>query len=107
MGKVVFEDPVHHISGKISKKFRTIYNLRKASQNKFTSVHGDRTAPASAAELEIRNKFKAVRQAVEARASDLSHLSQDQAAYKAARAAGDKHSTFRGWLFAQEWQKLA
>ena len=106
MGKVVFEDPVHHISGKISKKFRTIYNLRKASQNKFTSVHGDRTAPASAAELEIRNKFKAVRQAVENRAGNLSTLAQDQAAYKAARAAGDKHSTFRGWLFAQEWKKI-
>ena len=106
MGKVVFEDPVHHISGKISKKFRTIYNLRKASQNKFTSVHGDRTAPASAAELEIRNKFKAVRQAVENRAGNLSTLAQDQAAYKAARAAGDKHSTFRGWLFAQEWSKI-
>ena len=106
MGKVVFEDPVHHISGKISKKFRTIYNLRKASQNKFTSVRGDRVAPASAAEIEIRNKFKAVRQAVENRAGNLSTLAQDQAAYKAARQAGDKHTTFRGWLFAQEWSKI-
>ena len=106
MGKVVFEDPVHHISGKISKKFRTIYNLRKASQNKFTSVHGDRTAPASAAELEIRNKFKAVRQAALARSQDLSRLAADTAAFKAARAAGDKHTTLMGWIFAQEWKKL-
>ena len=106
MGKVFFEDPVHHISGKISKKFRTIYNLRKASQNKFTSVHGDRTAPASAAELEIRNKFKAVRQAALARSQDLSRLAADTAAFKAARAAGDKHTTLMGWLFAQEWKKL-
>ena len=30
MGKVVFEDPIHHISGKIAKKFRTIYNYMKA-----------------------------------------------------------------------------
>ena len=106
MGKVVFEDPVHHISGKISKKFRTIYNLRKASQNKFTSVHGERLTQPSAAELEQRNKFKAARQAAESRAGNLSTIAQDQAAYKAARQAGDKHSTFRGWLFAQEYAKL-
>ena len=106
MGKVFFEDPIHHISGKISKKFRTIYNLRKASQNKFTSVHGDRVAPVSAAELEQRNKFKTARQAAENRANNLSTIAQDQAAYKAARQAGDKHSTFRGWLFAEEWKKL-
>ena len=30
MGKVVFEDPIHHISGKIAKKFRTIYNSWRA-----------------------------------------------------------------------------
>ena len=106
MGKVVFEDPVHHISGKISKKFRTIYNLRKASQNKFTSVRGERLSQPSAAELEQRNKFKRARQAAEARAMDLTQVTQDQAAYKAARQAGDKHTTFRGWLFAQEYAKL-
>ena len=29
MGKVVYEDPIHHISGKISRKYRTCYNYRK------------------------------------------------------------------------------
>ena len=106
MGKVFFEDPVHHISGKISKKFRTIYNLRKASQNKFTSVHGERLSQPSAAELEQRDKFKRARQAVEARAMDLTQVTKDQAAYKAARQAGDKHTTLRGWLIAEEYAKL-
>ena len=32
MGKVVFEDPIHHISGKIAKKFRTIYNYMIAQE---------------------------------------------------------------------------
>ena len=30
MAQVVFEDPIHHISGKISKKFRTTYNYRSS-----------------------------------------------------------------------------
>ena len=40
MADVVFEDPIHHISGKISKKYRTCYNYRKAGGRKYTSVHG-------------------------------------------------------------------
>ena len=47
MGKVVYEDPIHHISGKISRKYRTCYNYRKWSDRKYTSVHGDRTTPAA------------------------------------------------------------
>ena len=26
MAQVVYEDPIHHLSGKISKKYRTCYN---------------------------------------------------------------------------------
>lgn len=42
MGKVFFEDPVHHISGKISKKYRTCYNHKRINGLNFTSVHGER-----------------------------------------------------------------
>ena len=63
MGKVVFEDPVHHISGKISKKYRTCYNHKRINGLNFTSVHGERSTPASVAELDQRAKFKTVRQA--------------------------------------------
>ena len=42
MATVVYEDPIHHISGKISKKYRTTYNYRKQSDRKYTSVHGER-----------------------------------------------------------------
>ena len=38
MGKVVYEDPIHHISGKISRKYRTCYNYRKWSDRKYTST---------------------------------------------------------------------
>ena len=87
MGKVVFEDPVHHISGKISKKFRTTYNYRKASERKYTSVRGERTTPVSADEIAQRLKFKTIRLAALARSKDLAHMSQDQVAYKEEKKA--------------------
>ena len=78
MADVVFEDPIHHLSGKISKKYRTCYNYRKAGGRKYTSVHGERTTAVSAEELAQRSKFKVVRQAAIERSMDLSHLTYDQ-----------------------------
>lgn len=54
MGKVFFEDPVHHISGKISKKYRTCNNHKRINGLNFTSVHGERTTPVSAEEMKRR-----------------------------------------------------
>ena len=107
MGKVVFEDPVHHISGKISRKYRTCYNYRKWSDRKYTSVHGDRTTPASTEELKVRAKFKVVRQAALQRSMDLSHLTYDQMDFIAERKAQGsafKYTTYKGWLFGKGWQ---
>ena len=107
MGKVVYEDPVHHISGKISKKYRTCYNYRKWSDRKYTSVHGDRTTPASTEELKLRAKFKVVRQAALQRSMDLSHLTYDQMDFIAERKAQGsafKYTTYKGWLFGKGWQ---
>ena len=107
MGKVVYEDPIHHISGKISRKYRTCYNYRKWSDRKYTSVHGDRTTPASTEELTVRAKFKVVRQAALQRSMDLSHLTYDQMDFIAERKAQGsafKYTTYKGWLFGKGWQ---
>ena len=107
MGKVVFDDPVHHISGRISKKYRTCYNYRKWSDRKYTSVHGDRTTPASTEELEQRLKFKVVRQAAQQRSMDLSKLTLDQMdfiAEKKAKGTSFKYTTYKGWLFGKAWK---
>ena len=104
MGQVVFQDPVHHISGKISKKFRTTYNYRKASERKYTSIRGERTTPITPAEQIIQGKFSTVRAAALVRSRDLAHLTADQARWAAARKAGDPHTTFNGWLFAKGWE---
>ena len=104
MGQVVFQDPVHHISGKISKKYRTTYNYRKASERKYTSIRGERTTPITPAEQLIQGKFSTVRAAALARSRDLAHLTADQARWALARKAGDPHTTFNGWLFSKGWE---
>ena len=105
MGKVVFEDPIEHISGKISKKFRTCYNFRRASKRKYTSVRGDRTTPVSADETKQRIKFRVVRLAALDRSMDLSKVSADQEVFLAERKAPDfKYTTYKGWLFAKAYK---
>ena len=107
MGKVVFEAPVHHISGKISKKYRTCYNHKRINGLNFTSVHGERTTPMSTAELARQAKFKVVRQAAINRSMDLSHLTYDQMDFIAERKAQGsafKYTTYKGWLFGKAWK---
>lgn len=107
MGKVVFDDPVDYISGKISQKFRTIYNRRRVSDRRYTQVRGDRSTPPSVEELERRLKFKVVRQAAQDRSMNLSVLTRDQMKFLEERktlGARFKYSTYRGWLFGKAWQ---
>ena len=109
MADVVFEDPIHHISGKISKKYRTCYNYRRWSGRKYTSVHGERTTEVSAEELAQRSKFKVVRQAAIERSKDLMHLTYDQMAFveeRKAQGAAFKYTTYKGWLFGKAWKNF-
>lgn len=106
MAKVEYEDPIHHLSGKISKNHRTCYNYRRWSQRKYTSVHGERTTPASTEELEHRYKFKVVRQAALERSMNLMHLTYDQMDFIAEKKTKPnfKYTTYKGWLFAKAWK---
>ena len=107
MGKVVFEDPVHHISGKISKKYRTCYNHKRVNGLNFTSVHGERTTPVSAEEMKRRERFKVVRLAALERSMDLMHRTYDQIDFveeRKVKGAAFKYSTYKGWLFGKAWK---
>ena len=105
MGKVFFDDPVHHISGKISKKYRTCYNYRQWTDHKYTSVPGDRTIPASEEQMKIRQRFKVVRLAALNRSMDLSHLTYDQIDYVEERRNGKINKiSYKGWLFRKAWK---
>lgn len=107
MGKVYYEDPIHHISGKISKKYRTTYNHKRYSGLNFTSVHGDRTTPTTTKEMELRNRFKVCRQAAISRSKDLMHLTYDQMDFieeRKTKGTAFKYTTYKGWLFGKAWQ---
>ena len=81
-GTSCFEDPIHHLSGKISKKYRTCYNYRKRSDRKYTSVHGDRTTPVSATELAWRQAFTQICAATLQRMMDPNYIHQDQLGFR-------------------------
>ena len=95
MAQVVFEDPIHHISGKISKKYRTCYNYRKRSDRKYTSVHGDRTTPVSATELAWRQTFADICAATRDRMMDPNYIAMDQ--------VGFRRQTKYGTLYQYVW----
>ena len=99
MGKVVFEDPIHHISGKIAKKFRTVYNYMKATGLKYTSVHGERSTQPSTKELKARERFTAVAAMVRARKIDLSKIVTDQEAFLAQKDSATGAKTMRAYLW--------
>ena len=82
MATVVFEDPIHHISGKISKKYRTCYNYRKQSDRKYTSVYGERTTPVSEKERAWRDTFAQICAATRERMMDPIYIAQDQVAFR-------------------------
>ena len=105
MGKPVFLDPIDYISGKISRKFRTIYNRRKDSDRRYTQVRDARKSPPTSKEMAQHTKFRTCLLAARERAEDLMNMTQDQAAYNTAKkSAGFKYHTFRGWLTAKAWQ---
>ena len=81
MAQVVYEDPIHHLSGKISKKYRTCYNYRKQSDRKYTSVHGDRTTPVSASERAWRDTFTQICAATRDRMIDPNYIAMDQVGF--------------------------
>ena len=106
MAKVEYEDPIHHLSGKISKKHRTCYNYRRWSQRKYTSVHGERTTPVSAEEMAQRQKFRVVRLAAIERSMNLTYLTYDQMDFIEEKKTRPnfKYTTYKGWLFGKAWK---
>ena len=84
MSKVVFLDPIDHVSGKLSKKSRVTYCYRH---------------PYTAAELARFDKFSAVAKAVAA-------VMKNPAALQTAQAEFAAQTTFkklRNYLWDREW----
>lgn len=99
MAQVTYEDPIHHLSGRISKNFRTTYCYRRTGSRKYTQVREYRKRDYSVDELARQEKFARVTKATRARLQDPSQISADQIAF----AAQNKYKTLYQYVFNQEW----
>lgn len=99
MSRVVFIDPIDHISGKIARKFRTVYCYRRSSDLRYTTVRGERTTQPSSAELDARERFAAVAHMVKVRRKDLTKIDDDQAAFLAQRNTPGGRKTMTQYLW--------
>ena len=99
MGKPVFLDPIDYISGKISRKYRTIYARRKDNDRRYTQVHGNRTTQPGTKELKARERFAGVAQMVTARRADLTKIVADQQAFLAQKDTAGGAKTMRAYLW--------
>ena len=109
MSRVVFLDPVDHVSGKLSKKSRVTYCYRhpglseKGEDRRYTQIRGKRSTPYTAAELARFDKFSAVAKAVAA-------VMKNPAALQTAQAEFAAQTTFkklRNYLWDREGSNYA
>ena len=91
MAQITYESPVKHVSGKLFKADKVIYQVRKAptsnvamiENHNYTSVCGKRSTPYSDAEKAAQTRFGKICMATNARLNDASQQAADIAAFKA------------------------
>ena len=107
MAKVVYLDPIDHISGKIARKHRTTYNYRNASGAKYTSVYSTPTGDPTAAQVASKAKFKQAATQTNTIMTDIDQITPYRAAWVANLKSGNKrYTTLRGFIFAQVYKTL-
>ena len=102
MAKVTYQDPIHHLSGKISKNYRTTYCYRKRSDRKCTQVRSERSTPIYEAEKNYRQLFATVCQATRARMLDPERYTTDMLAF----SQQTKYKTFYRYVWNQKKKKM-
>ena len=105
MSKVVFLDPIDHVSGKLSKKSRVTYCYRSNSNEagedrKYTQIRGKRSTPYTAAELARFDKFAAVARSTAAVMKNPSSLATAQTEFNAQHT----YKKLRNYVWHREWE---
>ena len=100
MSKVVFLDPVDHVSGKLSKKSRVTYMYKAENDRKYTQIRGKRKTPYSADELARFDKFSAVSKAVAQVMKNPQSLNTAQTEFKAQTT----YKKLRDYVWHREWE---
>ena len=104
MSKVVFLDPIDHVSGKLSKKSRVTYCYRPNSNEagedrRYTQIRGKRSTPYTAAELARFDKFAAVAKATAQVLKNPASLQTAQTEF----AAQSTYKKLRNYVWHREW----
>ena len=105
MSKVVFLDPIDHVSGKLSKKSRVTYCFRANSNEagedrKYTQIRGKRSTPYTAAELARFDKFAAVARSTAAVLKNPASLATAQTEFNAQTT----YKKLRNYVWHREWE---
>ena len=105
MSKVVFLDPIDHVSGKLSKKSRVTYCYRANSNEsgedrKYTQIRGKRSTPYTAAELARFDKFSAVAKSTAAVLKNPASLATAQTEFNAQTT----YKKLRNYVWHREWE---
>ncbi len=105
MSKVVFLDPIDHVSGKLSKRSRVTYCYRANSNEagedrKYTQIRGKRSTPYTAAELARFDKFSAVAKSTAAVLKNPASLATAQTEFNAQTT----YKKLRNYVWHREWE---
>ena len=105
MSKVVFLDPIDHVSGKLSKKSRVTYCYRANSNEagedrRYTQIRGKRSTPYTAAELARFDKFAAVSQSTAAVMKNPQSLQTAMTEFQ----AQSPYKKLRSYVWHREWE---
>ena len=114
MANVVWQSGIEYVSGALSKPSK---NSQHSCEKMLLATHRvaatqsndcnriylrskiQRSTPVSTKEVELRNRFTAVRAAVATRATSLAHMTADQEAFEAQRYAANGKRTMRAYLW--------
>lgn len=105
MAQITYIAPIKSVSGKLGKKDKVMYMVRRAATSNakmianpcYSATCGVRSTPYSAAEIAYQTRFGKVAKAVTARLADPSKKSQDQAAFR----AQSEYTTLRQYVWHQ------
>lgn len=101
MAKVHYLDPIDFLSGKITKRHRTIYCYRIDLDRRYTTVYTAPTTEPTARQRAVRNKFGSLQMAVSTVLADPTQ----KAALMAEFRAQTKYKTLRGYVFAKMYDE--
>ena len=100
MSKVVFLDPIDHVSGKLSKKSRVTYMYKSDTDRRYTQIRGKRSTPYTAAELARFDKFASVSRATAAVMKNPASLNTAMTEFQAQTT----YRKLRSYVWHREWE---